>query len=261
MITRKVCHYRILVVDDNPAIHEDFRKVLTHSANGDEAFAKLEARLFGSDVAADPAPQFSLDSALQGQEALNLVQRAVADGNRFALAFVDIRMPPGWDGVETTVRLWEADPQLQVVICTAHSDYTWSDMLARLHYSDRFLILKKPFDAIEAQQMAHSLTTKWLLAQQAQLRLQELERMVDERTKELKAALTSVKTLSGLLPICAACKKIRDDKGSWNYLETYISRHSEATFSHGLCPDCARKFFPESLVNAAQEDPVHPGQA
>jgi PAS domain S-box-containing protein len=63
--------------------------------------------------------------------------------------------------------------------------------------------------------------------------------------KELQAALTEVKTLSGLIPICSSCKKIRDDKGYWNILEAYLIKHSDAQFTHGICPDCAAKFFPE----------------
>lgn len=62
---------------------------------------------------------------------------------------------------------------------------------------------------------------------------------------ELKKALEEIKTLSGFLPICASCKKIRDDRGYWNELERYISEHSEAQFSHGLCPECAEKLYPE----------------
>ena len=63
--------------------------------------------------------------------------------------------------------------------------------------------------------------------------------------KELQTALERVKTLSGMLPICASCKKIRDDRGYWNRIEAYIEKHSEAEFSHGICPECARKLYPE----------------
>ena len=64
---------------------------------------------------------------------------------------------------------------------------------------------------------------------------------------ELQAALATVKKLSGLLPICASCKRIRDDSGEWNHLEDYIHNHSEAIFSHGICPECAKTMFPESF--------------
>lgn len=71
----------------------------------------------------------------------------------------------------------------------------------------------------------------------------EVER--EKMVLELKAALADVKTLSGLLPICAVCKKIRDDKGYWNQIEAYIHKHSGTQFSHGICPDCARDIYPE----------------
>jgi hypothetical protein len=69
----------------------------------------------------------------------------------------------------------------------------------------------------------------------------ERERLISE----LREALAEVKQLSGLLPMCASCKKIRDDKGYWNQLEAYIRAHSEADFSHGICPECAKKLYPE----------------
>ncbi|MEI7733742.1 MAG: hypothetical protein WCO56_29525, partial [Verrucomicrobiota bacterium] len=78
----------------------------------------------------------------------------------------------------------------------------------------------------------------------------ELERMSaeaerDHLIQDLQHALAHVKSLSGLLPICAGCKKIRDDKGYWNQVESYITKHSEATFTHGLCPDCSKQYFPD----------------
>ena len=77
------------------------------------------------------------------------------------MAFVDIRMPPGWDGVETVCRIWEVDPEILVVICSAYSDYSWEEMVRKLGRNDRFLILKKPFDNIEVRQCAMALTERW----------------------------------------------------------------------------------------------------
>jgi hypothetical protein len=73
--------------------------------------------------------------------------------------------------------------------------------------------------------------------------------LTEERklSKDLRDALVQIKTLSGLIPICASCKKIRDDKGYWNQLETYIQEHSEAEFSHGICPDCMKKLYGDFL--------------
>ena len=104
------------------------------------------------------------------------------------MAFVDMRMPPGWDGVETIERLWRIDPQVQVVICTAYSDHAWEDVLARLDVQDRLLILKKPFDMIEVSQLARTLTAKWTLARQATLQMKTLEEAV-QNLKASEAAL------------------------------------------------------------------------
>ena len=101
--------FRILVVDDLAAIHDDFRKILAPAAEP-VALHETAAALFGPASAAAPLVSFPLDSALQGQEALHLVERAIAAGQPYALAFVDMRMPPGWDGLETIRRLWAADP-------------------------------------------------------------------------------------------------------------------------------------------------------
>jgi signal transduction histidine kinase len=113
-----------------------------------------------------------------------LVKRAVEEGRPYAMAFVDVRMPPGWDGVETTQKLWEIDPDVQVVICTAYSDYSWNDLFAKLAHRDGLLILKKPFDIAEALQLAHTLTEKWYLYQESTRKMEELERRVGERTSE-----------------------------------------------------------------------------
>ena len=78
--------------------------------------------------------------------------------------------------------------------------------------------------------------------------LADLRRLLDDHGMKvgcLQSSLAKVKTLSGLLPICAACKKIRDDEGYWNQIEAYIHKHSEATFSHGICPECAKRLYPE----------------
>ena len=108
------------------------------------------------------------------------------ENDPYVLAFVDIRMPPGWDGVETLEHLWECWPELQAVICTAYSDYSWDDMTRRLGQTDSLLILKKPFDTAEVLQVAHALTRKWSLARQAKLRMEDLDRMVRERTQKLQ---------------------------------------------------------------------------
>lgn len=178
---------RILIVDDNAAIHEDFRKILAPDDAGTQAIDDLESLIFG-DAAPKATATFELTNAYQGQEALARVEEALARDLPFAMAFVDIRMPPGWDGLETIARLWAVDPQLQVVICTAYSDFGWDSITQRLGASDSLVILKKPFDHVEALQLAHALTNKWNLARQAALRVEDLEQMVAARTAELESA-------------------------------------------------------------------------
>ena len=177
---------RILLIDDMPAIHEDFRKVLAGAADVSE-LDRAEAELFGAEPQA-PAVRFELDSAHQGQEGLAMLCEALQADRPYAMAFVDMRMPPGWDGVETIERLWQQDPRLQVVICTAYSDYSWNEMLERLDVRDRLVILKKPFDAVEVCQLASTLTTKWEMTQQLAAQLLRLEEAVRERTHEITCA-------------------------------------------------------------------------
>src|SRR5688572_11786520 len=188
-------HHRILVVDDNPAIHEDFRKILLGHQGTNPALDAAEAILF-DDAAATARQQrapFIIDSAHQGHEALEKVTQAVAEDRPYAVAFVDVRMPPGWDGIETISRLWEVAPGLQVVVCTAYSDYSWDKMTAKLGVSDNLVLLKKPFDNVEVLQLSHALTKKWLVTGQAQLRLEQLEQMVAHRTKELEIAYSELR--------------------------------------------------------------------
>ncbi len=177
---------RVLIIDDNAAIHQDFRKILSGQTSANPQLDNLEKELFGSPTDNTVRAAFRIDSALQGQDGLAMLERALAENDPYVLAFVDIRMPPGWDGIETLGHLWRRSPELQAVLCTAYSDYTWDDIAQRLGQRDSLLILKKPFDTAEVLQTAHALTRKWELARQAQLRLQDLERMVSERTQKLQ---------------------------------------------------------------------------
>ena len=179
---------RILVVDDNPAIHQDFRKILCPQMVNPALETDLVG-LFGGLDAAKTEPSFELDFASQGQEALEMARGAVEAGRPYQMAFVDVRMPPGWDGIETIARIWEVDPGLQVAICTAFSDYSWDQMAAKLSQADKFVILKKPFDVIEVMQLANAFTEKWLL-----------QRQVDEHTRKLQESEERYHFLANAVP-------------------------------------------------------------
>jgi diguanylate cyclase (GGDEF)-like protein len=174
---------RILIVDDTPSIHDDFRKILGPETDDEQTLAGTEAALFGT----PPTDRltFQLDSAYQGQEALELVKHALAEGRPYALVFTDMRMPPGWDGLETIEQLWKADPHLEIALCTAFSDYTWEAMTERLEFGDQMLVLKKPFDSLEIRQMASALTWKWQMAQDAAMKVLSLEQTIEARVHEL----------------------------------------------------------------------------
>lgn len=181
---------RILLVDDNLSIHDDFRRILVPTKTADH-LDDAAAALFGA--AAEPqavqSDVFELDYAQQGQEACEKAAVAVAAGRPYALAFVDMRMPPGWDGLTTIGKLWEIDPELQVVICTAYSDRSWSEIQAALTARDRWLVLKKPFDKVEVLQLAQALTEKWHLTRLSRLQLATLEEHVNVRTDQLRQAV------------------------------------------------------------------------
>ncbi|MDB5873570.1 MAG: response regulator receiver sensor signal transduction histidine kinase [Ramlibacter sp.] len=169
---------RILLIDDMPSIHEDFRKILDHRPPASELDA-AEAALFDR-PAARRCDGFDVDSAYQGREGAALAEAALQAGRPYAMAFVDMRMPPGWDGVETIEQLWRIDPRMQVVVCTAHADHPWEEVLARLDVQDRMLVLKKPFDLIEVSQLARMLTAKWDIARQSESQVTSLEQAVQE---------------------------------------------------------------------------------
>jgi DNA-binding NtrC family response regulator len=182
---------RILLVDDNPEIHADFRKIL-ESENQDSSLLASKEALFGKNEknTDNRGENYLIDSAYQGQEALEWVKKSVADGKPIALAFIDVRMPPGWDGVETIKQIWQVDPKIQVVICTAHSDYSWEETAQQLHKCDNFLIFKKPFDVVEIHQLASALTRKWELRRQVEHHIENLETLVHSRTADLADSLT-----------------------------------------------------------------------
>ncbi|HEY0549231.1 MAG TPA: response regulator [Verrucomicrobiae bacterium] len=167
-------NHRILVIDDNTSIHADFKKILCPENARKASLNKMRAALFDDTEPAVEALGFELESAFQGQEGLEMVKKSLAENRPYAMAFVDVRMPPGWDGIETISRIWEVNPELQIVVCTAYSDYSWEEMRAKVGQPDSLLILKKPFDNIEVQQLAHALTKKWSLNFQTRAQLTEL---------------------------------------------------------------------------------------
>jgi diguanylate cyclase (GGDEF)-like protein len=192
---------RILLVDDNPEIHKDIMGILRPQR--DNPLAIVEAELFG-DVAAPEdskraSVQYELESAFQGEQALAMVEQALRDGRPYSMAIVDVRMPPGWDGIETIERLRQVDPSLQIVICSAYSDYSWKAIDERLQATDWLLILRKPFEHAEIRQLASALTEKWNLGVKASLNIDALEEMVKDHAAQVQQANVELERRNGSL--------------------------------------------------------------
>jgi diguanylate cyclase (GGDEF)-like protein len=186
--------HRLLMIDDNPAIHEDYRKILI--GRDDTQISAAEAALFGERQSVVSRPLFDVDSALQGRDGVELARRALAEGRPYSVAFVDMRMPPGWDGLETIENLWKVDPQIQVVVCSAYTDYDWLELLARLGRSDKLIVIKKPFEPIEILQSASALSRKWQNERALKAHVEGLERVVTDRTRGLEAANRQLRHLA-----------------------------------------------------------------
>lgn len=184
---------RIIVIDDNLSIHNDFIKILMPIRKDlaeNAALSEIEKKLFNETKKIEPIlPRFEIDTASQGKEGFEKIAKAIKMGKPYTLAFVDIRMPPGWDGIETIKHIFEIDQNIQVVICTAYSDYTWEETVSQLGQRDNLLILKKPFDNTSVRQLATALSKKWQLAQITKEYTRSLEGKIKERTKSLEDTL------------------------------------------------------------------------
>lgn len=183
--------FRIIIIDDNPEIHHDFIKILTNSPSS--SLNSLKQQIFSQNKDQITLPQFQIDTASQGKEGYERIAEAIKQGKPYALAFVDIRMPPGWDGIETIKHIWELDKTIQIVICTAYSDYSWEETIAQLGKSDNLLILKKPFDFIAVRQLASALTKKWQLFQESKQYTASLEQRIQERTETIQQSLSRLR--------------------------------------------------------------------
>ena len=249
----KAIVHRILVVDDNPNIHKDFQTILLEEHES-SALDALRNEVFGNTKSESRTKNiFELDFASQGKEGVEKVRRACSENLPYELAFVDMRMPPGWDGLKTIEEMWQVDQKIQVVICTAYSDYSWGDITERLGKSDNLLILKKPFDSAEVAQLAAALTEKWNLARQAEMKMNELEQMVKERTDKLTEANNRLKMEisereQAELRLAELLKKVDNVNTELKDFASIISHDLKAplrgikTLANWILEDCKDKF-------------------
>jgi len=191
--TKEDIHFnnRILICDDNESLHQDFRKILnfTPRSKNDIEISNLEEELFSNTPGFRPTRDFDvsfrIDSAYQGKEAYDLVDKAYQENDPYAAIFMDVRMPPGWDGIVTLERIWRKYPYTEAVIVTAYSDYTWDEIIDALGLNDKLLFIKKPFDSTTVKQLAINLTYKWNLGLRARRHIKGLEVELQKRMEAL----------------------------------------------------------------------------
>lgn len=174
----------ILIVDDVPSIHEDFKKILLPQEER-KTLNDLKHSLFNDKKKSQNFNNYAIESAMNGAQALAMVENAFEKNKRYALVFMDVMMPIGWDGIETAKRIWEVDSDVQIVICSAFSDYSWEAIIEKLGINDNFLILKKPFEKIEISQMACCLTQKWLISQSPGHKYDKLHQEIVDISKDV----------------------------------------------------------------------------
>jgi signal transduction histidine kinase len=188
---------RVLIIDDEPKIHDVFRDILTRSsAAKEEGLDREAAFLFSRPPSASvskPRKNFRLAFASQGQEGLELVRKSLSENTPFAVAFIDVRMPPGWDGIKTASEIRKLDQDIEIVIVTAYADKSLDEILEEVAVPERLLYIKKPFVRDEIWQLANALSAKWNLERKEKEWNAELEKKVKERTRELELAYTRLK--------------------------------------------------------------------
>jgi len=176
---------RIIIIDDNSDIYRDFRAILCDDANSAD-IDKPESEIFDEQAHKKVARnRYELDYASQGKEGVEKIRQCLLENRPFMLAFVDMRMPPGWDGLETIEHIRKVDPGIQIVICSENANYSREAIIRRFGRSDNLLILKKPFDIADVSQIANAMTEKWILAKQSASNVSKLEKMIRERTQAL----------------------------------------------------------------------------
>ncbi|HEX2954917.1 MAG TPA: diguanylate cyclase, partial [Bacillota bacterium] len=159
-----------------------------------QSLSDLESLLFENNPSTQVTDiHYEIDDAFQGDDAVQMVRNAEDEGRPYGLIFMDVRMPPGINGIEAIEKIWAMNPAIEVVICTAYSDYSWEEIIQRVGSSDRLLFLKKPFYSAEVKQIAQSLIIKRNLEEKVRGMVQSLEQQVEERTKQFEAVLEELK--------------------------------------------------------------------
>ncbi len=185
---------RILVIDDDQDIWKAYRLILTSDGLPSESSSARISRLLNEGQAEQDDPGFVLSFASQGQEGYQLVAES-KDREPFAMAFIDIRMPPGWDGMETAVKIRQLDPEIELVVVTAYSDRSMEEIVRAVGTPDKLLFLHKPFDPDELKQIARSLTSKWRISREEKEQRKARYLLMEQLQQAQK--MESIGTLAG----------------------------------------------------------------
>ncbi len=191
-------HHRILLIDDQPEVRSDLRRVLAGAPSQDDLDRLAQVVLAVAPTRAVPPAVFTVEEAGDGAAGVALAAAAQRAGAPFQVAFVDMRMP-GMDGVETIQALWRDDPRLQIVLCTAYSDRSWTELCAILGATDRLLILRKPFDPVEVVQLALALGEKWRLAREGEAALRARDTFLAMMSHEIRTPLNGILGMAEML--------------------------------------------------------------
>ena len=186
-MTARSAEFRILVADDEPPILEAYQRTLAEDRRADV----LEAELFGGEANQPMLPALSVDYAQQGEEAVAAVRQACAEGSPFSVAFLDVRMPPGIDGVEAAKQIRALDPEINIVVVTGFSDVYPPAIAQLVPPVEKLFYIAKPFQAVEIQQAAMALAHRWLsdrtraaAHERLASRCQELEQAFERMTSQ-----------------------------------------------------------------------------
>ncbi|MBA3015096.1 MAG: LuxR C-terminal-related transcriptional regulator [Proteobacteria bacterium] len=186
---------RILIVDDEQSILEAYRQVLSGSRTQTTSQPRLDAlenRLFPDSQQKFVMPTFDLCLCRQGHEAVEAVRTSITEKSPFSVAFIDVRMPPGKDGVWAASEIRKLDPWVNIVIVTAFSDLNPAEINHTVQPPNRLLYMQKPFHSHEIQQFALALSAKWQAEQELTATNQHLDTLVQERTKELNLTIEAL---------------------------------------------------------------------
>jgi len=194
--SQAITNRRVLVIDDDAAVHDRLVKILGPERGADAALLDAERAPNQASAAPGQRPCFELEAVAQESQGVQLVQRAAKAGHPYAVAFVNIKCLKRPDGLETIEQLWESDPDLQVVVTSAQTDCNWSAAVQQLGHSDKVMVLRQPFDPIEVRQCVGALARKWQSEQTLRRHVESLEQVIEDRTRGLEAANRQLRHLA-----------------------------------------------------------------